>query len=155
VATGLDPQKRWVCALFLLGVLARGLSQLLCGSGHVQQIVHDLEHETDRLPEAGYGLELSLVGLPAKGPGPAGGPQQCPGFVAMGGQQPIQLRTALVGVGEGVVDLAGDHPVAALNQLPADRSGQLGRQAIQHELQSQAEHGIPGQYGHRFAGVAM
>ena len=125
-ARGVDALERDVGHLALERILAGGLAQGLGGACHVQDVVRDLEGETES------------IAVPAEGRDLVGRCPACPSAAAHGradeggGLARVDALEAL-GVGRlararEVLDLPADHAGAArrLRQLQAERAGQSG-----------------------------
>ncbi len=115
-----EPEQGWIGPLSSSLVLAAGLPEVLGRLGLVEDVVDDLEHESDRLAVL---VEGGRIAAAREGASPAGGANQGSGLQAMDVAKTIELvvhsrREST----HGVMDLALDHEAGTLE----DGSGDLG-----------------------------
>lgn len=156
-----QPEYAGVCELSRLDILSGALSDDACRLLNIEDVIHDLEEQSDLGAVAVNGFDrswrrLDVVG--ARRTHGAGGVDQCARFRGMNGSQPVlgihgdQFRAS-----ERVMHLSLDHPAGCsgktTNEHEADRRGEL--RCIGKHTKRGTEQRIARQDGHRLPSVTM
>lgn len=151
----LDTEDRRVGQFARVLVLTCPFAGVFARLFDIDEVIDDLEHESDRIGVSRDGCACFFGPMNAQDPDPAGRSQEGTGLVGVDGVQFLVLGEGFGQSAEGIVHLTGDHPGGSLRQFPDDGQFRvvIVGCAAGDEVKGEGEHGIAREDGHGFARV--